>query len=314
MKTIYLLAISLILNAATLQAQNVLTYKNDNGDQHLAGPVTIADFKNDTTYAKWYDENYELFELSQKKQKWAKNLKDTEVNIYMGTWCGDSQEWVPQFIKLWDELGLDHEQLNIIALYDTDEQYKQGPNAEEKGLNIHRVPTFIFKEDGNEYARIVESPSTDLETDVAQIALGYPSAPNYAAANYLLKVFEENTMEAFYKDINTFFRTTYYKVGKYTELNTLANVLMAAEKTDEALMAFEFNTYIFPSNWYTHDKMGEANEKMEKYERALKNYEKVIELKPDHKESLAAIEKIKPLVAAEAPADNTKEEETAAAK
>lgn len=310
MKTIYLLSIGLFLNLTIAQAQNALTYKNEKGDQHLAGPVTIADFKSDTTYANWYNESYESFELQDKKTKWSKNLKDTEVNIYMGTWCGDSQEWVPQFIKLWEALGLNKDQIKITALYDTDEQYKQGPNGEEKGLNIHRVPTFIFKKDGNEYARIVESPSTDLVTDVAQIALGYPSSPNYAAANYLLDLFDQKTIEEIYNNYQDIFYRTYGKVGKYNELNTLGNVLLAADQKKQALVVFQLNTYFFAGNWYTHYKLGETYEKIEENEAALKSYEKAISIKEDHTESLEAIERLKKLVPEASPTEeNTSEEE-----
>ena len=59
---------------------------------------------------------------------------------------------------------------------------------------IHRVPAFIFKTENIEYARIVESPKNDLITDVAQIALGYPSSPNYEGANYLFKVFDTESL------------------------------------------------------------------------------------------------------------------------
>ena len=48
----------------------------------------------------------------------------------MGTWCGDSKEWVPSFLKIWDQLGLDRKELTFTALYDIDERYKQGPNKE----------------------------------------------------------------------------------------------------------------------------------------------------------------------------------------
>jgi hypothetical protein len=51
---------------------------------------------------------------------------------------------VPRFVNYWKAAGLNPSQLSFIALYDGDEEHKQGPAAEEKGLNIHRVPTFLF--------------------------------------------------------------------------------------------------------------------------------------------------------------------------
>tara|TARA_B110000305_G_scaffold166436_1_gene184047 strand:- start:71 stop:229 length:159 start_codon:yes stop_codon:yes gene_type:complete len=50
------------------------------------------------------------------------------------------------------QLDLYRDKLNYTALYDIDEHYKQGPNGEEKGMQIHRVPTFIFKRNGKEIA------------------------------------------------------------------------------------------------------------------------------------------------------------------
>ena len=232
-------------------------YHNDEGEKHLIGEYPVEYLKQDTTYSHWYNEGYADFQLKEKDYNWAENLKDDTVEIYMGTWCGDSQEWVPRFVKLWDELGLDREQLKFTALYGSGDNYKQSPNGEEKGLNIHRVPTFIFKQDGKEYARIVESPSTDLLTDVAQIALGYPSAPNYAGANYILYTLDSMGIEGIFKDINAVFRTCYYKTGKYTELNTLGHVLSAANRLEEASLVFEFNTHYYPGNWRVHESFAE---------------------------------------------------------
>lgn len=70
-------------------------------------------------------------------------------------------------------------------------------------MNIHRIPTFIFKKDNNEIARIVEYLRNDLQTDVAQIALGVPSNPNYEAANYLNKVLDTDIETSKITLINT---------------------------------------------------------------------------------------------------------------
>ena len=62
---------------------------------------------------------------------------------------------------------------------------------EKRKASKFTVCLYLFSNQMNvEYARIVESPKNDLVTDVAQIALGFPSAPNYEGANYLFKVFD----------------------------------------------------------------------------------------------------------------------------
>lgn len=287
--TFYLLSISLSL------AQGVEFYTNDDGDKHIWGEFPVHQLQEDTTYSTWFNKGYEKFSLEQKELEWTKKLQNKEVDIYLGTWCGDSQEWVPQFLKLWDELGLERDQLRFIALHSSDEKYKQGPNGEEKGLNIHRVPTFIFKEDGNEIGRIVESPSTDLLTDVAQIALGYPSAPNYKGASYFLDLFDKMTMDEVYEDIQNIYNTAYYKVGRSAELNTLGKVLKAGGKNKEASLVFQLNTYYHSSVWYTHNSYAELLTEMENYSEAVKAYEKVISIYPDNEKAKAELERIKPL-------------------
>jgi len=299
----------ILLNTSLLIAQDVQFYHNDDAEKHLIGEFPINYLKQDTTYSKWYEEGYADYVLAEKDYAWAENLKDDKVEIYMGTWCGDSQEWVPRFIKLWDELGLSRDQLKIMALYGSGDHYKQGPNGEEKGLNIHRVPTFIFKEDGKEYARIVESPSTNLLTDVAQIALGYPSAPNYAGATYLLDLFAQKSMKEIYNDMNNIWRTLYYKVGRYAELNTLGNVLYAADKKEQAQFVFNLNTAFYPGNWRVQKRFAEILAEMEYYENAITFYEKVVQLNPDYEEAKTELERIKQLQA-EKQASSENEEET----
>ena len=262
--------------ASSLTAQNAETYVNKSEETHLCGPVTITDLMNHGD--GWYQQHYDEFETEQESHLWKKQLKNTQVDIYLGSWCGDSKNWVPQFVHLWDELGLDREQLNIVALYDGDEKYKQGPNHEEKGLDIHRVPTFIFKEDGQEIGRIVEFPSTDLETDLAQIALGYPSAPNYHAATYFQDLLAEKSISEIYEDANAHFYKVYKKVSKSSELNTLGYVMLRSDRVDEALLVFNFNTYLFRHEPNVYDSYGEALTIKGDTVNAIKCYEKVLEL------------------------------------
>jgi tetratricopeptide (TPR) repeat protein len=285
MKRILLL---LIFSVAfcTAQSQDIQFYKNSKGDKHIAGPFPIDYLKKDTLYSKWFNKSYNAFTMPSTDTSWKNNLKDMKVDIYLGTWCGDSKNWVPKFLKVWDTLGLNRDQLNFIAFYDGKEKYKQGPNGEEKGKRIHRVPTFIFKNENKEVARIVEYPRNDLVTDIAQIAVGFPSKPNYLGANYLMNYLEENSVEELYKDVNTHFQKIYRLIGKRKELNTLGYVYLRSGRETEALIAFEFNTYYFPTDPYVFDSFAEALEITGDTEKAIKMYEKVLEL--DSKNEKAA--------------------------
>ena len=258
-------------------AQEKTTYTNERGEVHLCGPFNINELEEDSLYASWYNKRYDEFELDETTYSWSSELKDVEVDIYIGTWCGDSKKWVPSFLKVWGQLGLDRKKLGYTALYDTDERYKQGPNGEEKGMQIHRVPTFIFKRNGKEIARIVETPQNDLLTDIGQIALGLPSQPNYRAANYLMNLLEEKSVAEIRADLNTYFYKTYDHLGKSSELNTLGKVFLHSYRIEEAILVFEFNFYFFRYDPYiigSYAKglavQGETKKAKEFYERALK--------------------------------------------
>jgi len=277
---------SLLLLFLTTQlaiAQSPQTYINSRGEKHLTGPFDLEVLRTDSVYKQWFENSTTLFALKGDKTKWKKQLKDTQVDIYLGTWCGDSKRWVPQFVKLWNDLGLNENQLNFIALYDGVEQYKQGPNQEEKGLRIHRVPTFIFKEDNKEYARVVEYPRNDLELDVAQIAMRYASEPNYRAATYLLNLFEKESMETVMKDIRIHLNKVNQLVSKDRELNTLGFVFQRSDRMQEALLTFQFNTLIHPHSPRAFNSYAEALLANDNKPQAISAFKRVIALEPEHK-------------------------------
>ena len=292
MKRILILLV-LLVSMQSINSQDVQFYNNKKGDKHIIGSFPIDYLKKDTLYSKWYDKSYDEFTMPKMDTSWKKELKDMKVDIYLGTWCGDSKNWVPKFLKVWDSLGLNRNQLNFTAFYDTKDKYKQGPNGEEKGKNIHRVPTFIFKKENKEVARIVEYPRNDLVTDIAQIAVGLPSKPNYLGANYLMNYFAENSVEDLYKDLNKHFQKVYKLIGKRSELNTLGYVYLRSGRNLEALTAFQFNTYYFPTDPYVFDSYAEALEITGDTEKAIKMYEKVLELDSKNENAIKKLKELK---------------------
>ncbi|MEM1002648.1 MAG: hypothetical protein AAGH46_08365 [Bacteroidota bacterium] len=292
-----ILIIALVSLTNPLLSQIATYYTNDKGQRHLCGPFEVQVLETDSTYQKWFKSRYNEFIPGIQKAKWAKNLSDVEVDIYLGTWCGDSKKWVPKFVKIWDELGLDRSQLFTIGLYDSQDGksvYKQGPNGEEKGRNIHRVPTFIFKREGKEIARIVEYPNNDLETDLAQIALGFPSRSNYRGAAYMLDLFQNSKMSEIEANKTEHFYAVYRLIkGNPSELNTLGYVLLEAGKIEEALLVFYFNTRYFQHNPNVHDSYAEALVKDGQIEKAIETYEKVLLLDRNNANASQQIEKLK---------------------
>ncbi len=83
--------------------------------------------------------------------------------IVLGTWCGDSKEKVPRFLKILDLLGTTFDDLKLIAV----DREKTAPDMDVKGKYlIEKVPTFIFYKGDVEIGRITETPKVALEKDL----------------------------------------------------------------------------------------------------------------------------------------------------
>ncbi len=262
------------------------------GNPHLSGLSTRAALL-EAPFADWYQKFYNAYEPDEDILKMSKGkLKDVEVKIFMGTWCGDSKLAVPRFYKLMDELKVDESRLTLINLDRDSPNYKQSPTHEERGLNIHRVPTFIFYKDGEELGRIVESPITSLETDMAQLLNGVPTTARYAVANALGDMFQAKGAAYVEENIKEIARKYYREARSSSELNTYGYVLKDANKLDEARCIFKLNTLLFPKVANTHDSLGELYFELEDKENALACYEKALELEPKNEHVQEMIEKI----------------------
>lgn len=265
------------------------TYTTPEGDVHYCGPITETELRSGN-FANWFTEEDPSFNLPATSPAWASNLADAKVEIFLGTWCGDSKTWVPRFISYWEAAGLKAGQLSFVALYNGDEKYKQGPAGEHQGRHVHRVPTFIFSREGEEFARMVEHPVTDMETDLAQIALGHPVRPAYAAANHMWTLLESQPIDSIYAHGNEHLRELYRLASKSTELNALGYLLLRAGETDKALTALHFNTFIYRYDPNVYDSYGEALAVAGKTDAAIRSYEKVLQFKPEDEHALAQLE------------------------
>lgn len=97
-------------------------------------------------------------------------LKHKRMDIFLGSWCGDSRREVPRMIRLLKDAGMDTSRIALIFVDNRKETYKQSPQHEEQGRDIRRVPTFILYNSRNrELGRIVESPKVSLEADMVSI-------------------------------------------------------------------------------------------------------------------------------------------------
>ncbi|MCK4821968.1 thioredoxin family protein [bacterium] len=85
-----------------------------------------------------------------------------DITIVLGTWCSDSKEHVPRFMKVLDKSKFPKDHLKIICV----DKSKEAEGIDVKALDIQRVPTFIFYRNNKELGRIIETPVYTLEKDM----------------------------------------------------------------------------------------------------------------------------------------------------
>jgi tetratricopeptide (TPR) repeat protein len=284
----YLSLVFFFLSSVFLIGQQ--SYTTEKGDQHLLGMIQISDLEKEP-YQEWFkkdiDQNYEIESVD--------GLSDLKVKIFIGTWCGDTRRWLPEFMKFWNDNNLPQENLSLIALHNESAQYKKSPDGEEVGMNIHRVPTFIFYEGDKEVGRIVESPLNDLRTDIAQIGNGLPSNARYRGVSLLEEAMNNESIDSLYlkKNYRPLLQQVYREISKPSELNTYGYVLKAQGEIRKAEFVFYMNRNIFQWDPNTWDSLGETYFEQDKFADAKVNYEKVLALNPQSKNAAEMLEKLK---------------------
>jgi len=179
MKPIILCSIFLIITTSLSAQQINQEISLDNEQPFLVGKINLQGLSSNS-YQNWYVKNYDTYQVDTELVELVKtNLNQHKILIFMGTWCGDSKREVPRFVKILKHVDFPIENLKIIALDRRKEMYKKSPNGEEWGLNITRVPTFIFYKNGKETNRIIESPVVTLEADIKAIINNENYVPNY---------------------------------------------------------------------------------------------------------------------------------------
>lgn len=175
-----ILIFSLMFSVA-VHSQSINKKSTDhNGREILLGKIDKNGLTQDS-FAKWFVPNYDKYKTDEETLKLIKKeLKKYTITAFMGTWCGDSKREVPKFYKVLEAADFPINQVTFVAVDNAKANYKKSPSGEEKGLNIKRVPTYIFYKKGKEVNRIIENPIVSLEKDIMAIVTGNDYVPNYA--------------------------------------------------------------------------------------------------------------------------------------
>jgi len=97
---------------------------------------------------------------------------EIRVEVVFGSWCSDSLDHLPIFIKIQEMVGAER----LPSTYLGVDRKMKDPDGLVASLKIERVPTFIVFRKDAEIGRIIETPKISIEADLAEI-LSPPAKP-----------------------------------------------------------------------------------------------------------------------------------------
>ena len=114
----------------------------------------------------WFVPKYEKYAPKSKFTKSVESkLKQSKIEIFMGTWCHDTKTYLPRFLKLFDLLEIPEEHITI---YNVDDNKKR-PNKPIRKSKIKYLPTVIFYDGKREIGRIIEYPYETIVRDINKL-------------------------------------------------------------------------------------------------------------------------------------------------
>ncbi|NKB90426.1 MAG: DUF4440 domain-containing protein [Acidobacteria bacterium] len=165
-------------------------------DAMLVGEIEESDLR-EAPFDEWYVERYDAYSPDAAAVEGLGALDDeTQIEVFFGTWCGDSKREVPRLMRSLDEAGFPRDRVRIVALSDHPGVFKMSPAGSEHAFLIHRTPTIVVHRDGDELGRIVERPAGQVEQDLAAIVAGDRPARPYGAESALHTMFYEGDTDA----------------------------------------------------------------------------------------------------------------------
>lgn len=278
--------ITTFLMAYTAYGQQLnRTFTQQNGAVHYLGEIRPEALQ-EAPFATWYDTMYEAG-VPQKKlvRQLRKQIGAVDsITLFMGTWCGDSRREVPRLFRILEEINYDMSRLKVICVSSQINTYKQSPDREEAGLNIHRVPTVLLHDTaGAELNRIVESPVTSLEEDLLAILEPDSSyTPNYKVANALYSLLEEKSLLWLSSKRDSLTEVYAAQVSSPYELNTFALTVYTTQRAARAAWVWELNLAMHPNLALSRYWLSRAYLSMGKEPEALAEMREVALAYPDN--------------------------------
>lgn len=285
MKTNILAIIITLFYAFQINAQQLNTEITKEGETpFLLGKIDKTGLQGEN-YSAWFTKNHEDYKPNLALiNAIASELKTYSITLFMGTWCGDSKQEVPRLYKVLEACNFPINQLTVVAVSRKSSMYKQSPQHEEAGLNIHRVPTVIFYKEGKEINRIVEHPVKTFEEDIENILTVNDYKSNYQIVATVDHIITSSGLIGLRKNKRQILKTYKNELQSMYELNTYAYILSKTNRIEEAIEVSKLNTKLFPTESNAYLSLANRFLSNGDTQKALKNYKKALKLDPQNEQ------------------------------
>lgn len=228
-------------------------------DKIIYGPCLISDLKQ-APYASWFTTGFDAYVPDQLAMDQLKKIsyRDVTIEVFFGSWCGDSKRELPRALKVLSAAAVPEKQIKLIGLGGTDSIYKQSPNGEEKGKGIYRVPTFIIYRNGKELGRINEFPVYTFERDLLTILSGKTYTPNYASFTLIHQWETEQVLTHPHTNMRSLAAMLKPFADNEHLLNSVGNLFITQGKLKEALAIYKANYLLYPESGITTSGLGKG--------------------------------------------------------
>lgn len=152
--------------AALLGVASPPTQKPDAPPLELVGVVTRVEVEK--KIEGWREARESVEVNAEAAKKLAKVPGGATVEVYFGTWCGDSRREVPRFWKALTLAGGSVPFATKTIAMPRDKSHRRYP----EGVTVTQVPTFIVKRGGKEVGRVVETSPNGIENDLLALLVG----------------------------------------------------------------------------------------------------------------------------------------------
>lgn len=163
MKYIFCFILGLFLHITCMAQFGYITTKDEKkGGTILVGEINEKIIDSIGEYT-WFKEGKKTYKIdSNKLAVLQKIISPYRFVVFAGTWCEDTQLLLPQLYNVFNQL---HINADKIKLYGVDRK-KKALNKDSEIYKIDFVPTIIIYNENREVARIVETVSTSIESDL----------------------------------------------------------------------------------------------------------------------------------------------------